>query len=86
MWSYFASFIILADYILCILDFAKNDFDHWIDPGVFRSRAHSQSDIIFAKNLICLNFIFRAFCRNVRNFICRAEKVIIFVRRNSNRY
>lgn len=58
MWSYFASFIILADYILCILDFAKNDFDHWIDPGVFRSRAHSQSDIIFAKILIPLNFYF----------------------------
>ena len=32
------------------------------------------------------NFYFPSLCRKVRNFICCAEKVIIFVRRNSNRY
>ena len=41
-----------------ILDFAKFNFNHWINSGVFRSRAHSQSDIIFAKILIRLNFYF----------------------------
>lgn len=58
MWSYFASFIILAVRLLRILDFAKFDFGHWMNSGVFRSRAHSQSDIIFAKILIRLEFYF----------------------------
>ena len=74
MRPYFASFIILANYILRILDFAKNDFDHWINSGVFCSRAHTQSDITSAKNLIRLILFSEPFVEMFVNLIVVPKK------------